>query len=523
MRILHACLIAALFAGTSGRTLPCAAREVPLVILHTTDLHGRLINQVPEPRSSPISGLARIATLIRQIRSEQPNVIYVDCGDTIQGTPESLATGGQLMISALEQLCCDAWVLGNHEFDWGWSVIENLLLRTRLDVLGANLEWRDRPDVARRIRSWVVREVDGVRIGIVGTTHPTTPRWIVPELLGPIRFRPPEDAIAGALVELRTLQVDVRVLAIHEGLRPGRDDPSPGAMALGARFPEFDVVLGAHTHEPVESLELPGGALYSQAGWHGQWLGRVDLVYDTVQRRTIRKSARLLAVTNGVPPDEELLRAAAPALSNAACALTTVLARVTSPLEVAPALPGDEPSARLIRAAIQEATHAEVVLHGPLSDVPAPAAAITRYDLWQLVPYENRIVLVRLTAGEIRQILEEILAQPPSRARVGVTGLAIELNPKAEPGARVGRVLDRDGRPPHPRRRFLTAMNSYMAASAGGRLRELARIIRQPEAVFQLTDIETRSALEQWLRSRRTIGPKDLPEPGYRTAVRAVP
>ncbi len=497
------------------------AREVPLVLLHTTDLHGRLVNLVPDPGVAPEAGLWRCATLVRRIREREPNVLWVDCGDTVQGTLESLASAGRVVVEALGKAGCDAWVIGNHEFDWGLEALRGLVERAPMPVLAANLgPAPGAPPPLPGLRTWLVREVGGVRVGIVGTTHPTTPRWQPPGALDGLVIRAPQDAIADVLPAVRAAGADVLVLAIHEGLRPGREDPAPGALALAGRFPEFDVILGAHTHEAIPEQTLGGGVLYAQAGFHGQWLGRVDLMYDTVQRRVVRKTGTLLPVDGSVDPDDRLAALAVPAVSRASNQLERVLARVSGPWTTNGVVAGDEPAARLLRAAIGEACEVDVVLHGRLSEADPPDAEFRLRDVWRLVPYENRIGICRWTVAEIRAALEEMLGTP-SRTSVGISGLRVHLDPDAPAGERVLKIEMPDGSAPHPRRRFRVAMNSHSIASAGGRWPRVRQMAITPEAALEMTGVDTRTALTRWLEERRQINPADLPPPGFATSRRS--
>lgn len=492
------------------------AREVPLVLLHTSDLHGRLVNLVPEPGVAPEAGLWRCAALIRRIREREPNVLWVDCGDTVQGTLESLASGGRLIVDALALAGCDAWVLGNHEFDWGLPVLRELVERASMAVLAANVMPAEGfPMPLPGKRAWVVREVGGVRVGIVGTTHPTTPRWQPPGWLEGLVIRAPQDAIADALPALRAAGAEVLVLAIHEGIRPGRDDPAPGAAALASRFPDFDVILGAHTHEAIAEQILGGGVLYAQAGFHGQWLGRVDLLYDTIQRRVTRKQAVLLPVDASIDPDPALDALVRPAIERASNQLERVVARVAGAWPTGEWAPGDEPVARLLRRAIQETIEADVVIHGRLSDAVLPSQEIRLRDVWRIVPYENRLGICRWTTSEIRTALEEMLTTP-SRIIVGMSGhLRAHLDTNAAPGSRVVRLELLDGSTPHPRRRFRVVMNSHMIASAGGRWPRVRQMATAPEAALVMTDHDTRHVLTRWLEKKRRITPGDLAPPGF--------
>jgi 5'-nucleotidase / UDP-sugar diphosphatase len=83
-------------------------------------------------------GLARCAVQILQWRRENPNSILIDVGDVYQGTEVSLRSKGELMIDLFNHLKYDAWIVGNHEFDWGIETFLNGLQRSTMPVLAAN-------------------------------------------------------------------------------------------------------------------------------------------------------------------------------------------------------------------------------------------------------------------------------------------------------------------------------------------------------------------------------------------------
>src|SRR2546427_9848480 len=95
------------------------AREVPITILHTCDIHGNILPTEDYAGHTNLGGLARCATVIRQTREREKNVLLLDAGDTLQGTAVSYLSGGQVMVNLLNLLHYDAWCWGNHEFDWG--------------------------------------------------------------------------------------------------------------------------------------------------------------------------------------------------------------------------------------------------------------------------------------------------------------------------------------------------------------------------------------------------------------------
>src|SRR5215471_17280707 len=114
-------------------------------ILHTTDLHGHILPTSDYDGNPDRGGLARCVTQIRRWRRENPNSILIDVGDVYQGTELSLLNKGELMIDLFNHLGYDAWVVGNHEFDWGVESFHQALQRSTMAILAANTLLEGKP------------------------------------------------------------------------------------------------------------------------------------------------------------------------------------------------------------------------------------------------------------------------------------------------------------------------------------------------------------------------------------------
>src|SRR5207237_9435859 len=224
---------------------------VCISILHTTDLHGHILPTSNYDGTTDRGGLARCVTQIHRWRRQNPNSILIDVGDVYQGTDVSLRNKGELMIDLFNQLKYDAWIIGNHEFDWGIETFINALQRSAMPVLASNTVLDGKPAGASsdlqhpfaKIQPLIMKEIAGIKLAIIGVTTPGMPFWLHPEFTRGIDFQNPVEPVRRAVARAKSEGADAIVLSGHMGLkmRSGGDDFANTVMALTSEFPEMAV------------------------------------------------------------------------------------------------------------------------------------------------------------------------------------------------------------------------------------------------------------------------------------------
>src|SRR6266571_8457696 len=162
---------------------------VCISILHTTDIHGHILPTSDYDGNPDRGGLARCVTQIRRWQKENVNSILIDIGDVYQGTDLGLRSKGELMIDLFNYLKYDAWIIGNHEFDWGIEPFSRAVARSTMPVLAANTLLEGRPagefsDVKHpftKIHPLILKEIAGIKLAIIGVTTPGMSFWLRPE------------------------------------------------------------------------------------------------------------------------------------------------------------------------------------------------------------------------------------------------------------------------------------------------------------------------------------------------------
>lgn len=480
---------------------------VRLSILHTTDLHGHILPTLDYNGHSDLGGLARCATQIATWREENPNSLLIDVGDVYQGTQFALNDQGATMIDLFNLLRYDAWIVGNHEFDWGIEPFLSAIERSRMPVLAANLAFEERARALDRIQPFLVKEIAGIKIAIVGLTTPGMPYWFLPKFTAGLKFEDPVDAARRAVRQAKSSGVDAIVLAGHMGLkdRTGGDDFANRAIALTAEFPEAAVFIAGHTHQPIES-RLTNGVILTQADHFGIHLGRVDLFFDRNSKKLIHQEARIELMDRRIPLDPVILSRTRAQLDLAERFLTEPVGELAETLS-ARARPG-EPSAiaLLIAAAIFEALQShgvaiDGVFHGLFDEHALKKGRKTIGDLWTVLPYENFVVTAELDPVALRVMMNETFE---SRERRTLAGFRFDVT-----GERSNRRLTNlrlaDGRPLDPSRRYRIAMNSFDASSGGHRFMKLREMLARPEARMTFHPLQTREALITYFHRHQVV------------------
>lgn len=490
------------FAATALAAFAAAAARpaaVTITVLHTSDLHGHVHPEDGLADRDFGDGLARIAAAVASIRAEAGPTLLLDSGDTIQGSPEqALAFSGEAaggrdpIIAAMNRVGYDAMAIGNHEFDFGRDRLSRSRGEAHFPFLSANIvEGNGRPP----FDPYVVRNVAGVRVGILGLTTRLVPSWESPSRISGLRFLDSVEAARRAVAVLRGRErCDLVIALAHQGFER---DPETGvdrgsgdenqAYALATEVAGIDLLLAGHTHSVVSPRRL-GGAWISEPGRFGSVLTRFDVTLGRVGGRwkvsRIRGANQAMAA---IVPDPEIVRLAGPSHEAARTYLSQQVARLTEPLSARDARTGDTPILDWLHRVQREKGRADLSFASLLPGFlpPWPAGALTIRQIWAFYPYENTLVTVRATGRQVREALEVagrcISGVDASGDRVvwrrnpavwgyncdTLDGAEYALDPVRPEGHRL-LFLRRGGKPVADDEVFLVAINSYRAAGGGG-------------------------------------------------------
>ena len=247
-----------------------------------------------------MGGLDRIATVLKRIRAERGDrTLFLDGGDTWQGSYTALQTKGQDMVDAMNLLQPDA-MTGHWEFTYGTDRVKEIVDGLPFPFLGGNIfdaEW-DEP----AFDAYKLFEKGGVKIAVIGQAFPYTPianpRWMIPEWSFGVR----EEEVAKNVAAARADGAQLVVMLSHNGFDVDR--------ALAGRVPGIDVILTGHTHDALPEPVKVGKTLLIASGSHGKFVSRLDLDVQGGEVKDYRH--RLIPIFSDViAPDAEVAKAVA--------------------------------------------------------------------------------------------------------------------------------------------------------------------------------------------------------------------
>ena len=518
-----------LFAFASPSSV--APERVQITILGTTDLHGN-INPIDYYTNKPDNrGLAKVATLIRRVRKEQPNVVLIDSGDTIQGTPLESYHGRKNnqppdpMMLAMNALQFDAMAVGNHEYNFGLKVLEKARSEAKFPWLSGNTY--ETATGKTHYQPYFVKQLAGVRVGILGLTTPGIPNWDNPPNYAGLSFHDPVAEARKWVSILRARErVDIVIVAMHMGLgedlqtgekNPGQVPHENEAVTIAKTVPGIDVIFMGHTHREVPSLFI-NGVLLTQANYWGRHLARADFYLEKTPAgwRVYAKSSRTIAVDERVEADAEITKIAEPYDRETQAWLGRVIGESKEELNARQARFRDTAILDLIQKVQLEAGSADVSMVASFNpDARIAKGPVTVRDIAGLYVYENTLAVLEVTGQQLKEALEhsakyfrdyepgktapELINEKIPAYNFDIAeGVTYELDISKPVGQRIQNLQFR-GQPVKPDQRFRLATNNYRVNGGGGYL-----MYKNAPVVYRSGE-EIRELIIDWVERNKRI------------------
>lgn len=443
---------------------PVEGQTVDVRILSTTDLHTNLVNyDYYQDKPSQNLGLAKTAVLIDAAKAENSNVVLVDNGDTIQGTPlgtykstiDPIEAGEQHpMYKALTTLGFDAGTLGNHEFNYGLDYLDKVVATAGMPLVNANvLDAKTGQPLyeTHKIITKTFTDTQGnpvsLKVGITGITPPQILNWDKANLDGKVIVKDAVETLEELVPKIRQEGADIVVVLAHSGI--GDDKYDKGEENVGyqiAGIAGVDAVVTGHSHAEfpaggkgfysryagVDDVNgLINGTPVTMGGKYGDHLGIIDLnlTYTNGKWQTNTAKGQIRKIdTKSDTVNAQILDIAKEAHDGTVNYVRQQVGTTTAPITSYFALVKDDPSIQIVNNA--QIWYAKQELAGtPEANLPIlsaaapfkaggrnfsdvtnftdiPAGPVAIKNVADLYLYDNVTAILKLTGADVKEWLE---------------------------------------------------------------------------------------------------------------------
>lgn len=491
----------ALCAGLllAGCASPAArSGTVQLQILGINDFHGYLEAPTANGVAQP-GGAARIATLVKSLRAEAPQTVFVGAGDLIGASPLlSALFNDEPTVESLSEMGLALSAVGNHEMDDGAAELKRLqtggchpvngckgpapFKGAKYAYLSANI--LDAASGKPVFPTHLVRTYGGVRIGFIGATVKGLPGLIPPSSSAGLDIRDEAESINAVARDLKAKGVEALVVVIHEGGYPGAGpDACPGMSgaitAIAPRLdPAIDIVVSGHTHRAY--VCRIDGRLVTSAGLYGAMITDIDVTLDRKTRDIVAADARNIEVrpeTYAEDPGQAALigayrRLAEPIMQRPIGRIAETLSNEKTP---AGEMPIGKVIADAMRAAAEKATGQRIDIAlmnsgGVRARIERVGdGAVTYADAFRVQPFNDPLIVMTLRGRDLESLFTQQFSSAPPKLLQISAGSSFRWRQLPGGGGQVvPGSLTINGRPLDPAASYRVVTTGFLANGGDG-------------------------------------------------------
>jgi 2',3'-cyclic-nucleotide 2'-phosphodiesterase / 3'-nucleotidase len=423
----------------SAKDAPSAASNVTITILETSDIHGMIYPEDYAYGTPYDGGLAKAATVIKAERAKDPDLLLLDCGDSVQDNLIQEFRNDKIhpMVLAMNSLKYDAWELGNHEFNFEYSNLLRNIQASKAPVLAANIY---KQDGTRFVNPYIIKTVKGVRVGIIGLTAPHVPNWEAsnPEHFNSMTFTTPMNELGKILPEVQS-KSDVVIVLAHYGEDGEYDTDGMDTVAekYGSQVAAF---LIGHEHATFAKT-FDNGTVMVEPGVHCTSVAKVTLVMTrdgNVWKKTGATPEVIAIKKADIPADKDMLKLMEYVDTKSNQIAKTVVGQIGADFlpslywkdltGIPTAVVQDTALIDLINRVQMNATGADVSL-AALFDASSnlTKGSFHKRDGVKVYKYDNTLMAVRVTGKQLKAIMEQQAGNFFNTAKPG--DVTISFNP----------------------------------------------------------------------------------------------
>jgi len=451
--LISSLLVLSFFSVTAQKKEDCLTK---VTFLHVNDVYSFMPVDGGER-----GGLARLLTLKKRVVAENPNTIFTLGGDTISPSVESRTYKGAQMIDAWNAVGIDYSVFGNHEFDVKTDVLMQRMKESKFQWLGANVFDKKTKKIFAETPPFVIREIGGVKIGIIGLLLPETKQTSsMEEHLEVQDFC----QTAKKYVPMMRKQGAKTVVGLTH-LSMEQDKKL-------AQCADFDLILGGHEHTLLQSSSN-GTPIFKMTA-DARELGRFDLFINQRTGRLEQIDWQIIPVTNNIED--------APEFAGVVDKYKDLLQKLAEPIGMTGVeLDATSFSSRnketnignFIADSYRNVTNSDIgfVNGGSIrADLTYNPGMLTKRDVLSILPFNNPIVKIEISGKTLREVLEHGVARSAEDSEPGrfpqVSGITFIFDISKPAGSRVSEIKV-GGQPLNESKTYTLATSDFLVSRSG--------------------------------------------------------
>ncbi len=401
-------------------------------LLATSDIHNHFYPYEYATDSAYNKGsLAKVASVVKEARTANPNTILIDNGDTIQDNSSSLFLNDDVlpMIAGMNQIGYDTWTAGNHEFNYGVPLLEKAVSTFAGQFLLANV-YKGEAVEANRLpgaQAYTIVEKDGVKVAIIGVVTPHITKWDSANLEG-YTVTDPEVEVAAAAAKIRANnEADVVVVSFHASLGGEYEGLTDSAAKIAENVSGIDAIICGHEHSLINTVV--NGVPILEPSRYGDYVSKITFkVTETATGYTVANRGEDITTDNiavaSYEADPAFLTALQPYHDKAVTDSRTVIGELKDgPLVPAAEINGitqaqlqDTPLIDLILKVQMEAVETAVAIPETAhhvsgaalftSDSNVQAGAFKKSDASNVYKFDNTLVSLKVNGAQLKAYME---------------------------------------------------------------------------------------------------------------------
>ncbi len=473
-------------------------------VLHTNDHHGHPI-RFNNFADQNVGGLPARLSYVQLVRKTTKNVLVLDAGDINTGRPESSFFDAEPDIIGYNAIGYDAATLGNHEFDKSPEVLRKQISDATFPFVNANIKFKSseqKLNPISKVKPYIIKDFGNCKVAVFGLLLATTHETATPSSVTNLEFRDEVEAAQKIVPELRK-QSDYVIALTHLGIE---DTNNEGSRRLAKLVPGIDLIVDGHTHTKVEQPLLEKNATSQknvpivQAYEWGLIVGKTDVTINTNNENSVRFEN--IPMTSQMPEDENLKRTLQSYAQKLEPILAQKLGEATNAFEFGKHREQETAIANILADATLWTTQKQnadfAFLNTGSIRTGLGRGTITRKDVFEMLPYENTLVIETLNGKQVRELFNTASAVPLGKgAFPAISGAKFEI---LRTQKKAGKIWIHN-QPLNENKQYRIATHGYLAAGGDG-----YTILSKAQNKFD-TSLFLRDALANYIQVKKQIAP----------------